>query len=487
MRFIGRNDELKQLQEVFEEPTGQLVVLYGRRRVGKTELLKVFCHGHHCLFYSAQRIVDRVQLDAFGAELQAFCNGTGLTLSDQDQIRFADWSTAFQYFCRNAMADSTTEHAQTSGDNRKAILVIDEFPYIAQENPAVCTALQHVCDHMLKASNVMIILCGSAVSFMESAALGEKNPLYGRASVVRQLQPLSYREAGEFFPSYSSNDKFLAYSILGGIPYYLESFSDSRPLSQNVIRRILRDGAFLHEEPQVVLQQELRDISQYQTILQSIACGATTLTEIAQKSIIDRTSVPKYLKTLSELRLVQRELSYPVGRSDGGNAQRGIYRLQDNYLRFWYRFLGVTGRKAAYSVEPQILWEEFIEPNLPEFVSPVFEDICRQFLLTSRAREILGWSVTSIGRWWHKDQEIDIVAMNGLRNKILAGECKYTEAPVGMKVLTALEEKIAKQKWAQEAEVKLALFARTGFTKELLAHASKDSRVILLTLDELYL
>ena len=291
--FIGREDELKFLQEKYDEEKGQLIVLYGRRRVGKTETLKEFCKGKPHVFYSCTQCTDKVQLSKFSAHILKENIPASKYVSE-----FKDWEQAFSSI------------SELSFGEKKKLIVIDEFPYMCRNNIEIPSVLQNLWDSYLKDMNVMIILCGSSMSFIEKELLAEKNPLYGRATGIYKMTEMGFYDAVEFFPEYSEKEKILAYSILGGIPHYLCQFNPKLSVEANIKRNILTKGCVLYSEVEFLLHQELRETPIYNSIIEAVALGNTKLNDISQKSLVEDTSKTSvYLKNLMELGIVEREFS----------------------------------------------------------------------------------------------------------------------------------------------------------------------------------
>lgn len=250
--FIGRKQELQFLEDKYNSKGGQLIVLYGRRRVGKTETLREFCKNKPHIFYSCREISDKLQLRSFSEKLLREKIPAASYVKE-----FADWETAFR---------NITELPY--GDNKK-LLIIDEFPYMCKNNESIPSILQNLWDELLKDENVMIILCGSAMSFIEKELLAEKNPLYGRATGIYKMEAMGFYDAVQFFPNYTDKEKIIAYSILGGIPHYLAQFDPTIPLDDNIKKNILTKGCILYSEVEFILRQELRETPLYNSIILS--------------------------------------------------------------------------------------------------------------------------------------------------------------------------------------------------------------------------
>ena len=305
--FIGREAELRFLEDKYLEDRGQLIVLYGRRRVGKTETLREFCKDKPHVFYSCTQSTDKVQLVKFSQ----------LMLKEDIPARnyiteFADWEKAFRAILDLPYGD------------RKKLIVIDEFPYMCKGNDSIPSILQNLWDSELKDANVMVILCGSAMSFIEKELLAEKNPLYGRATGIYKMQAMGFYDAARFFPDYSPRDKVLTYAVLGGIPHYLNQFDPKKSLGENIKRNILTKGSVLYSEVDFLLHQELRETPIYNSIIEAVALGNTKLSDISQKAMMDSTSKTSvYLRNLIELGIVEREFSVDVKLKEKANASRG--------------------------------------------------------------------------------------------------------------------------------------------------------------------
>ena len=462
--FFGRIGELETLQDAYESSMSEMAIIYGRRRIGKTALIRKFCEGKPVFFYTARAWKDDFQLEEFSQAVGAF-NGN-------PQQRFLDWPAAFR---------ALTEQ---SGDSRK-VIVIDEFQYIAKERPSILSELQVLWDEELSNKNIFLILCGSAVSFIAKEVLGEKNPLYGRARTIMKVRPLPFQTTAQFVPNCTADDVFLGYAVLGGIPYFWQGMNPQRSMTENLASNLLRESGFLNDEAQSVLRQEFRDPSTYNAILQSIAFGATTRHEIAQKSLADSRNLTKYLTVLEDMGLIEREFPVFAGSGDLSNASRGLYRIADHYLKFWFRFLAKNPVPVMTRAEALSEWRSSVEPFFSEFASAAFEEVCKQYLVRRRYAGQLPFRPTELGRWWEKSNEIDIVAADHDRNNCLVAECKYRHEKVGLKVLRSLQAKCAYLPVHNAAVFHYWLFSRSGFEDSLTELAERDPYLHLVEMDEL--
>lgn len=462
--FFGRIGELETLQDAYESATAEMAILYGRRRIGKTALIRKFCEGKPVFFYTARAWKDPFQLDEFSQAVGAFCGNP--------QQRFLNWPAAFR-----ALADQTC-------DARK-VIVIDEFQYIAKERPSILSELQVLWDEELSRKNIFLILCGSAVSFIAKEVLGEKNPLYGRARTIMKVRPLPFQTTAQFVPGCSVSEVFRGYAVLGGIPYFWLGMNPERFMTENLASNILKTNGFLNDEAQSVLRQEFRDPSTYNAILQAIAFGATSRNEIAQKSLADSRTLTKYLSVLEDMDLIERKFSVFAGPGDLSNASRGRYRIADHYLKFWFRFLAKNPVPIMTRAEAMSEWNSSVEPFFSEFASEAFEEVCREYLVRLRYAGKLPFHPSVLGRWWEKGNEIDIVATDHDRRNCLVGECKFRNDKVGLKVFRSLQAKSIYLPVAEDAVFHYWLFSRSGFEDALVELAERDPYLHLVGMDEL--
>ncbi len=474
--FIGRKQELQFLNDRYNSKGGQIVVLYGRRRVGKTETLREFCKGKQHVFYSCREISDKLQLKSFSEKLLRENIPAASYVKE-----FADWETAFR-----SMNDLPY------GDNKK-LLVIDEFPYMCKGNESIPSVLQNLWDELFKDENVMIILCGSAMSFIEKELLAEKNPLYGRATGIYKMESMGFYDAVKFFPDYSERDKIIAYSILGGIPHYLRQFDPQLSLEDNIKKNILTKGCALYSEVEFLLRQELRETPLYNSIIEAVALGNTKLNDISTKSLVEDTSKTSvYLKNLIELEIIEREFSVDDGTKERANTNRGLYRLTDNFFRFWYAFV-FTNYSELEGGDVDGVFEYSIKPSLHEFASFAFEDVCREYIRKLQKAGKLPFRYKNMGRWWGKttvrrkdsietaETEIDLLAVSVKKDKYLVGECKFKSRPFSYGEYLDTAAKLSTQK--EKSDFYYMLFSESGFDEKLTAEAKNDKRIELVGIE----
>ncbi|MBP7960519.1 MAG: ATP-binding protein [Caldilineaceae bacterium] len=455
--FVDRDRELNLLNQCYLSEKAELFVLYGRRRVGKTELLRAFCQGKRHIFYVADLGTEAASLAEFTRQISRFSFGNQDSLSP-----FATWDAAFEFLADQSAAE-------------RLAVVIDEFTYLIDANNAIPSVIQRLWDTRLQHTRIMLVLCGSYVGMMEQHVLAYRAPLYGRRTAQWKLQALVFRDAQLLLPGFSTDDMVRAYAVLGGIPAYLRQFDDRRPLLTNIVENVLAQGRFLHDEPRFLMLQELRDPSRYFSVLRAIAGGRTRMNEIAQQAGIAASSVSFYLNTLQEMGLVERVV--PATENPSHKSKRGIYRLLDHYFRFWFRFVFPNRSLLECGEIEQVRTQ--IEAELDQYVGPIFESICREHVWQLHKDGTLRFTPQSVGSWWGSNDEIDVVAIG--EDAALLGECKWTTKPVGENLLDDLMRKaqplIRQHKWRT---VNYALFSRSGFTPALAARAEAES-VLLIT------
>jgi AAA+ ATPase superfamily predicted ATPase len=440
MTFFNRTDELDALSTEFDSDGHSFAVLYGRRRVGKTELLKEFCADRPHIYFLAAQESERRQREKFVEQIAAYAG--------ERVPQITDWPDAFDY-----LAETVAE--------RDSIVAIDEFPYLVESNDSLPSYVQAFVDERLQETESMLILCGSSVRVMESEVLGHESPLYGRRTAQIDLQPFSFRQAREAI-AYDFETAIRSFAITGGTPMYLTRFDYDEPLADNVLSTVLSPTAVLYNEPEFLLRTELRNPARYMSILEAIARGHTTPNEISGVTDVDVGPLSKYLQTLRNLRLVEREV--PVTVSDK-QSKRSLYGIGDEFLRFWFRY--VEPHRSNIEEAPNLVFEETIRPDLPQHVSITFERICREAVWEAIRRGDLE-RYSDVGRWWYGEDEIDIVGLAPSNDRILFAECKWTSEPVGHSLVDDLREKASAVRWGPASrDEAYAVFSKSGFVDGL--------------------
>lgn len=447
--FIDREAELRTLERGYAREGSSFVVVYGRRRVGKTELISRFIRGRRALYYLATEEPERQNLEAFQA-LAADFLGSDLLRS----ASVSRWEDVFrEVACACGPADE------------RAVIVIDEFQYLGAANPAYPSVFQRIWDTMLKDANVMLVLCGSLVSLMRDQVLSEESPLYGRRTAQIRMGQIPYAHYREFLPGRTTRELVERYAVTGGVPKYVELFEDEDDVFAAIAANVLDRNGFLYDEPRFLLQREVPDVGTYFALVRAIAGGAHRPSEISRDFGMRQTSLGKYLRTLIDLDVLERQV--PVTERNPDKSKRGLYRVRDNFLQFWFRFVLPnlsyleTGRTAY--VERRIR-EHFVDGH----VAFVYEDICRERLWELAESGMLGFVPERVGRWWSGSDEIDVVGLSEGEGCAVWGECKFWRDPVGANVLRALEGRASRvPREGDERTDVFALFSVSGFTEEL--------------------
>lgn len=463
--FIGRDKELIELNNLYNQNRFQLFILYGRRRIGKTTLLKEFCRDKEFIFHSAEQSNEKLNLEKFS-----------------DQI--------FEHFHENTLEPfSSWENAITYVNNKNSemplIIIFDEFPYLANINPSLLSIFQHMIDHTLQFGNLFIILCGSYMGFMEKEVLGSKSPLFGRRTAQLHLKPFNYSTSLKFLAGFSITEQLMLYGAFGGTAMYLNQISSEKSFQENIRDVFLKSIGYLYEEPLLLLKQEVQEPGVYCAIIEAIAGGASKSNEIATKTGENPAKCLKYIKTLRELHIIEKET--PFGEKD--SSRKTLYRISDFMFRFWYRY--VSSNKSLLEMDAQdVVWKRKIEPDYNNYMGLVFEKICRDFLLIQNSKGNLPLLFTEIGRWWgssyvnglSKEVEIDLVAKDN--NDYLICECKWRNELLNYSTLNELRikadimNKNRKKTW-------FILFSKSGFTNSVIEEAEKMKNIILITLDNI--
>lgn len=364
-----------------------------------------------------------------------------------------------------------------AAEQHRMVLVIDEYPYLAAADPSVSSVLQHAIDRHAETSKLMIILCGSSMSFMERQVLGYKSPLYGRRTGSMKVEPLDYLTSMRFVDGMSPEDAATVYGLTYGIPQYLRQFDATRTLESNLARHVLDSGCYLFSEPENLLKQELRKPAEYNNVIQSVAAGASRLNEIAMACGKETGSVTAYLANLIDLGILEKET--PFGEKPG---RRTIYRIRDSFFRFWYRY--VPRNLPLIQSDNAELAARLIMPELSRFTGEVYEDMCRQWLWRMNGTDRLPFILTGMGRWWgsdprtHRQEEIDILASGAQDGQMLFCECKWRNRPTGEEELSTLRHRSTLLPHRQSAYL---LFSKAGFTDGLRRIADADDAVTLVS------
>ncbi len=477
--FHNRDRERHSLQQAIQSRRAELIILYGRRGVGKSALLRQVLEdqGADYLYYRAVRRTLPLQLEAL----------TDAMRSAFPQVYLPQTLASTSVFLDALVHEA--ERREKIGDPSPVCVVIDELPYLADVDPGFLTVLQHWWDDNKRRANLKLFLAGSYLSFMERQVLDERAPLYNRRTGAMKVEPLDYAEAALFFPGYSPEDKFLAYAVLGGMPSYLEQFEPGRSLKENILSTVLRPNTYLAQEPDWLLLEDLRRDVLYGSILRAVAHGERKPSDIARAIGKDSAQdITQNLATLQDLGLLLREV--PITEKNKPRSRTSLYYVADHYLNFWYRFVDPARSLLAQELGERV-WERSIAPNLHQHVSkPAFEWACRDYIWRLARVGTLpdGLHFTDVGTWWGGgDIEIDVVALDEKGDATAAGSCKWTSESVGLRELDALRRDLARAGLECEGQFHF-LFSRSGFNQPLIEYVQSQTSptTVLVALDDLY-
>ena len=421
-QFINRSDELKILEERYKSNKPEFLVIYGRRRIGKTELVLKFIKNKPNIYFLAEEKHDRENRNEMQNIMGNFLNDDEFKL-----IKFENWSSLFKGFLKRT--------------KKRTIIVIDELPYLIKQNPAVPSEFQKIWDLYLSKSNMILVLIGSSISMMEKI-LGEKSPLYGRRTGQIEIKPVNIFEINKFLPRYKIEDCINVYGSVDCIPLYLKQFRDSLSFYENVKNIFLNRDKLLYSEAEILLKQEFRETANYFSILKAISFGYTRHSEIVSYTNLDKTIISKYIQNLEKVRIIKREYPVTEKKEKRKNAR---YIFTDNYFRFWFRFIYPNKTIIERGEAEQAI--KIIKQNYTSYLGSVFEEVVREFLW-----RVKPFQFQKIGRWWRKNQEIDLVALNEHTKEIMFFECKWKKLGYQqcLKILEELQEKAGFVEWFNE-------------------------------------
>ena len=465
MKFLGREKEILDLENEYARDGG-FVVIYGRRRIGKTTLIKQFIKSKTAFYFLATKEVESQSMKRFAGVIARTTGNSVL-----QKAAFSDWLDLFQ-----AVADYKP--------NEKKVLVIDEFPYLVKVNDSFPSILQNAWDEILKDSNVMLILCGSLISMMKKHALSYESPLYGRRTAQMRIAPLPFTTVYEN-QKLSFEEAAEQYSITGGVPKYMEFFSDGQPLYEQIKENVLSKNGFLYEEPNFLLTDEVQVPTNYFSIIKVIADGNHKLGTIAGILGLETSALTPYLKTLSELGFTEKQV--PVTEKNAEKTRKGLYFISDNFLRFWFRY--VYPYKGELELDnTQISLDELDKDFKEKFVAFAYEDICKEIFARLCSDKAIDFTPSKIGSYWLNDKsgntQIDVMAIDTVNKRLFAGECKYHNQPVDADVYFELVKKVD-----NSAEIKSAfkgytviygVFSKSGFTSRMTDISNSNPNLFLI-------
>lgn len=453
--FVDREKELKTLEERYRNKNAEFVIIYGRRRVGKTELIKKFIHNKPAIYYMADNRSINEQLEILSKIIGEFFN---------DEILINQPLQSFELILKYLINKST---------EKKLILVIDEFPFLVEADSSIPSLLQKYWDLHLKDKNIFIILCGSSMSYMEKEVLSYKSPIYGRRTGQLEITPFDFFNAKKMLGNISNEKAIQFYGVFGGIPAYLELVDSNKSIFANIEEQILPSDRFLYNEVNFLLMQELRNPRYYFSILRAISMGNTKLNDIVQFTGLERNIVGKYIDNLMQLKIVQRTVP---ATEDYNKSRKGIYEIVDNYFRFWFRYIYPNLSYIEIGKYDYVM--NIVKNDFSNFLSKVYERVCLKYLIENF--DLIPFPFQKIGAYWDRENEIDIIAFDDKGNCFLA-ECKYSNKKVGVNILEELKAK----SYLFAGEFKqfyYGLFSKSGFTNDLI-QLSKQSNVVLVDID----
>lgn len=470
--FIGRDRELQTLQELYEKDGFGMSVIYGRRRIGKTTLIVEFVKDKKAIFYTATRVGKEKNLELFSKQVLA-----ALDSAFEDTV-FSSVEAVFDFITKKMPEE-------------KLVIVIDELPYWAERDEALLSVMQKYIDTKWNHKNLMIILCGSALSFMENKVLSEKSPLFGRRDSQIRLESFSYREAALFVPDYSMEDKAICYGITGGVAKYLSLIDREKSLDDNIKKLFFHPDGYLYDETRNLLTQEFSDITLVNNIIEQIASGENTVNGIAGKVGEKEPTVLYTLEKLIRVGLAEKKRCM----TEEKNKKKTQYVLRDHMFKFWYDFI-----PKAHSViemgQGDLYYERAVKPKLHSFMGSVFEEMCRYYTLEQRIQGRFDSFLTQVGSWWGVEQvenpmgekvqqsaDIDVLAISEMDKTAVVGECKFRNEKIDKRVYDTLLRR-ASLVTGKYRVVRYLFFSLGGYTDWF--DTLENSDVMLFSLDDLY-
>ncbi|MBT6062805.1 MAG: ATP-binding protein [Anaerolineae bacterium] len=454
--FLDRRKELQQIEKLWDSPHAEFLVLYGRRRVGKTALLVEWMRQskQRALYWVATHTSSANQLRSFS---QAVYNFTNPNTPAPENFSYASWQQAFQ-------------EVASLAEKERLALFIDEFTYLLEVTPDIAGQLQNLWDHLLSKRNLFLCLSGSHLGMMKREFLSYQAPLYGRASAQLYLQPFSFGATARFFPNYSAVDRVAIYAIFGGVPAYWERIDPQKTISQNIKDNLLTPNNLLQAEPKLLLQDFVSDPHNYISILSAIANGAHVLKEIVASTGLASGHVSKYLSVLKDSGFVERRIPITVKK----NSRAGRYHITDPYLRFYFRFLENRQEQLALGIQDQALAE--ISKHLIDFIGTyTWEEICREWTIRAGAKGELPYLPDQVGSTWNAKAQVDVVGFNSMEKTLILGECKWTRSQTKPKELKELIEKKTNNIIPEEGNWQIFFtgFSRSGWTSSALVYENQ--------------
>ena len=448
------------LNEKWQSNIAQFFIIYGKRRVGKTELIKQFIKDKPALYFLADKRTTADQLRELGQIV-------GNYFKDEILISngFSDWLEVFLYL-------------KTKTITEPLILAIDEYPYLVENDKSTSSLFQKGWDEYLKNTKIFLILSGSSIAMMESETLNQSAPLFGRRTGQILVDPLNFLQSRQFFPEKNFSDFLNIYTITGGMPAYLKQFEEGAGMSEEIKNKIFNKTAFLYNEVEFTLKEELREPKNYLAILRAIALGKRKLSEIVNEVGMDTAATNKYLSVLINLRLAEREV--PVTENKPEKSRRGLYKILDNFFGFWFQYIFPYKSYLEMGNYNYVLEKMFSGLKYNDKVNSGFKLIVAQVYERVAIELLPAWqdkifSFERVGRYWDNNQEIDVVGISLPEKKIIFGECKWSEKPVGTDIYEELKKKAEKVEWnLGDRKEFYILFSKSGFTEAMIKIAKSE-------------
>jgi hypothetical protein len=446
-KFVGRQRELAELNAVLAQGGAQFILVYGRRRVGKTTLILRWAEqtGRPVIYWVATRDTPAQIRLGFTRALWAWAYR-----GSQAVPRFDTWAEVFE------------TAANLIGD-QPAILIMDEFSYAAESDSSLASNLQAAWDHLFKERNVTLVLAGSHIGLMVDL-MGYEAPLYGRFTAQLPVEPLPFPALRDFLPRYTAAERVAVYAVAGGIPAYLERFNDAESLGANLQRLFMRRTGMFRSEPFILVGDVIRRETQtYEAVLKAVAAGQRTPREIGTALDLTSSYLSPYLKQLESLHLIERRLPATIPPERRRTSRSSRYHLADPYLRFYYRFIAPNLELVEQELT-DLLWQRIGEQFRAFVGETTFEELCREWTLAQARAGSLPFAPESVGSHWASDVQVDVVAVNWREQAILLGECKWGVDAVGRSVVRTLVDKAPRVVPGEDWQVHYVFFARAGFT-----------------------
>lgn len=461
--FYCRERELRDLNKRYTRGEFECIVIYGRRRVGKTALINEFCKDKPTIFFSALNASAQENLEAFS---KAIC---------EKENPGTDHAPVYTSF------DAAFAKITQMAEKERCVLVIDEYPYLAKANKSISSRLQHIIDHVWKNGQLFLILCGSSMSFMEYQVLGYESPLYGRRTGQFKIQALYYKEIKAFNPTLTAEQQAFVYGITGGIPHYINKLAVVDDIDEALKDNLFNTSSYLFEEPENLLKQELREPAIYNSVITAIAGGASRSNEIATKIGIEAPICAKYLKVLLDLGILIKKT--PIMEKPG---KKTVYAIGDNFFKFWYRFVP-QNLSSISAGRIEYIYDSVIKKHFADYMGHIFEQMCREYLFLYA--EDVPVLLSDIGQWWgtdpkrKKEVEIDIVGTPVEGDEYIIGSCKYKNELIGVDELELIKEYA--EVFGKGRKYYYYIFSKSGFTSGLKNLATKGE-VRLVSLEDMY-